>query len=52
MSSFWLILGNYAMFLSVPLGVYWWITEGPGAVFEAFRRWRARRRIQSQSSTG
>lgn len=44
MPSFWPFLGNYALFLSVPLGVYWWVTEGPGAVFEAFRRWWARRR--------
>jgi len=46
MPSFRLILGNYAMFLSVLLGVYWWITEGPGAIFDAFRRWRARRRLR------
>lgn len=44
MPSLWLILGNYVMFLSVPLGVYWWVTEGPGAIFDAVRRWRARRR--------
>lgn len=45
MPSFATILGNYAMFLSVPLGGYWWITESPGAMFEAFRRWRAKRRL-------
>lgn len=46
MPPLWKILAGYAAFLSVPLGVYWWITEGPGAIFEAFRRWRARRRMR------
>jgi hypothetical protein len=48
----YVILQNYALFLSVPLGVYWWVTEGPGAIFEAFRRWRAKRRLKSLSGTG
>lgn len=43
--SFGIIIGNYAMFLSVPLGGYWWVTEGPGAIFESFRRWRAKRSL-------
>ena len=33
----WIILRNFAIFLSVPLGAYWWLTEGPGALFDAFR---------------
>lgn len=48
MPPFLKILAGYAVFLSVPLGVYWWVTEGPGAVFEAFRRWR----IKSRSRAG
>lgn len=38
------VLRNFAIYLSVPLGAYWWLTEGPGALFDSFRRWvRARR---------
>ncbi|MBC8128583.1 MAG: hypothetical protein H8M99_15700 [Gloeobacteraceae cyanobacterium ES-bin-144] len=43
MPSFWIVLKNFTLFLSVPLGAYWWITEGPGAVFDAFRRWIVKR---------
>lgn len=39
MPSGWSILKKFALFLSVPLGAYWWLTEGPGAIFDAFRRW-------------
>ena len=46
MPPFLKILAGYAAFLSVPLGVYWWVTEGPGAIFVAFRRWRAKRRLR------
>lgn len=38
----------YVMFLSVPLGLYWWLTEGPGALFDAFRHWLRRSRIKKQ----
>jgi hypothetical protein len=38
MPSAWVVLKNYTIFLSVPLGVYWWLTEGPGAIFEMFLR--------------
>jgi len=44
MPSAWIVLKNSALFLSAPLGIYWWLTEGPGALFDAFRRWfRVRR---------
>jgi hypothetical protein len=44
MPSVWIILKNFAIFLSLPLGIYWWLTEGPGALFDSFRRWIRRRR--------
>jgi hypothetical protein len=37
----------YLIYLSVPLGVYWWLTEGPGALFDTFRNWLRKRRIKS-----
>ena len=40
---------NYIMYLSVPLGVYWWLTEGPGALFDVFRHWLRKRRDQNAS---
>lgn len=38
MPSAWAVLKNFSIFLSIPLGIYWWLTEGPGALFDAFRR--------------
>jgi len=38
------VLKNFVIYLSVPLGVYWWLTEGPGALFDSFRRWFHNRR--------
>jgi hypothetical protein len=46
MPSAAVVLKNFAMFLSIPLGIYWWITEGPGAIFDTCRRWVRRRRPQ------
>lgn len=43
----YVLVQNYALVLALPLGIYWWATEGPGAVFEAFRRWWGRRRLKS-----
>lgn len=37
---------NYIIFLSVPLGVYWWLTEGSGALFDAIRNWLRKRQIR------
>jgi hypothetical protein len=46
MPSVWTVLKHFAIYLSVPLGVYWWLTEGPGALFDCLRQWiRVRRRI-------
>ena len=49
MPSLWIILKNFAIFLSVPLGIYWWLTEGPGALFDSFRRW-IRRHHQNKTT--
>ncbi len=47
------VLAGFATYLSLPLGVYWWLTEGPGALFDLFRRWvvsrRQRRELDSPS---
>jgi len=47
------VLKNFAIYLSVPLGAYWWLTEGPGALFDSFRLWiRARRNNKTESEQG
>jgi hypothetical protein len=47
------VLKNFAIFLSLPLGIYWWLTEGPGALFDVFRRWlRMRRPDKTQNEQG
>jgi hypothetical protein len=33
------VMANYILFLSIPLGAYWWLTEGPGAVAAAVWQW-------------
>jgi hypothetical protein len=48
MPSVWSILKNFSIFLSVPLGIYWWLTEGPGALFDSLRRW-IRKHRQNQT---
>ncbi|QTN31091.1 hypothetical protein HZ994_01705 [Akkermansiaceae bacterium] len=40
----WIILEKFCLFLTIPLGAYWWITEGPGAILDAIRRIIAKRR--------
>ncbi|MBK8040433.1 MAG: hypothetical protein IPK22_25365 [Verrucomicrobiaceae bacterium] len=30
---------NYCIYLSIPLGAYWWIVDGPFAVVDGLRRW-------------
>lgn len=45
-----IVLKNFAIYLSVPLGAYWWLTEGPGALFDSFRRWIRSRRNKSAES--
>jgi hypothetical protein len=41
------MLRNFCLFLAVPLGAYWWITEGPSAIIDAVRRIIAKRRSKS-----
>ena len=47
MPSAWIVFKNHTIYLSVPLGVYWWLTEGPGAIFDVFRRWIRNRRSKN-----
>ena len=49
MPSMLTVLKNFAIYLSIPLGAYWWLTEGPGALFDAFRRWIGLRRRNKRS---
>jgi hypothetical protein len=44
------VLNNFAIYLSIPLGAYWWLTEGPAALFDSFRRWIGRRRRNRRPS--
>lgn len=44
MPSVFEVLKNFMLFLSIPLGIYWWITEGPGAIFDVLHSWIVRRR--------
>ena len=50
MSSLLTVLKNFVIYLSIPLGAYWWLTEGPGALFDSFRRWVGRRRQNKKTS--
>ena len=50
MPSIGVVLKNYAIFLSVPLGAYWWVTEGPGAIFDSCRRWIGSQRHNKTNS--
>lgn len=53
MPSTWVVLRNFTVFLSVPLGAYWWVTEGPGALIDTFRRRIASRyRAKSDPAAG
>ena len=42
------VFQNYCVYLSIPLGAYWWIVDGPFAILDGFRRW-FRRRLTAQS---
>lgn len=45
------VFWNFTVFLSIPLGIYWWLTEGPGALFDLFRRWISHRRKDKSATT-
>ena len=40
---------NYLTYLSIPLGAYWWATDGPFALIDALRRRLRRRTILQQT---
>ena len=44
----WVVLKNFTLFLSVPLAIYWWLTEGFGALTDAIMRWLADRSEKTQ----
>ncbi len=50
MPSTWAVVKHFLIFLSAPLGVYWWVTEGPGVLFDSLRRWIRHRRNNKQES--
>ncbi len=33
------VFKNYLIYLAVPLGAYWWLTDGPFAIIDGVRRW-------------
>ena len=39
MPSVGAVLKNFTLFLSIPLGIYWWLTEGVSALLNTFRIW-------------
>jgi hypothetical protein len=51
MPSVAVVLKNFVIFMSIPLGGYWWVTEGPGAIVDALRRWLRRRRHRTQAAS-
>lgn len=50
MPSAAVVLREFVIFVSGPLGLYWWITEGPGAIFDALRRWIRFRRNKARQT--
>ncbi|MFM7182355.1 MAG: hypothetical protein ACKO2G_12945 [Verrucomicrobiales bacterium] len=51
MPSALVVLKNFSIYLSIPLGAYWWLIEGPGALFEVFCRWLRPRHQGSEPAT-
>ncbi|MGJ8643526.1 MAG: hypothetical protein ACSHX9_08980 [Luteolibacter sp.] len=49
MPSVWIILKYFTLYLSIPLAIYWWLTEGPGALSDAIMRWLASRSEKSDA---
>jgi len=49
MPSAWDVLKPFTLYLSVPLGIYWWLTDGPGALLQlAKRRFLARKMVKTR----
>jgi hypothetical protein len=38
MPPIWTVCSNFVIYLSIPLGIYWWLTDGPGAIIDLIRR--------------
>lgn len=49
--SVWVVLKYFSLYLSIPLTIYWWLTEGPGALTDAIMRWLAGRSEKSEPGT-
>jgi hypothetical protein len=47
----WGMFKFHGLIVSLPLGAYWWMTEGPGALADALRRW-LRKRIPRRNTSG
>ncbi len=45
-----IMLKNFVIYLSLPLGAYWWLTEGPGALLDAIKRRLGGRRILDRAA--
>jgi hypothetical protein len=41
----------FAIYLAIPLGIYWWINEGPVAIFDTVKRLRAEA-VQRREASG
>ena len=50
MPPVWIVLKNFGIYLSLPLGVYWWLTEGPGVFLDVWLRRAAQRRLHKRTS--
>ena len=44
------LLYKFSIFLALPLGVYWWITEGPLVLLQITRSWTQRLSLKHQPS--
>lgn len=46
------VLWDYTIYLSAPLGIYWWLVEGPWAIVDLVRRMIRQKKLASQQATG
>lgn len=49
--SVWVVLKYFSLYLSIPLTIYWWLTEGSSALTDAIMRWLACRSEKSEPGT-
>lgn len=50
-ASAMMTLKYFTLYLSIPLTIYWWLTEGPGALTEAMIRWLASHSEKTKAET-